>query len=129
MAASGPLVSVTCMTVLTLRPDAAEPSDFCSVERAALSAPARLTRDATPALREEMLRQIASAAATGADVVIDCADVELCDANGLGVLVGARLRARAQGVNLVIQRPSATLVRAARVTRLYPLLFRVSSSG
>ena len=98
-----------------------------------LVAPRRLTSEVTAAFREAAHRRLDSAAQAEADedrtVVLDLSEVELCDGNGLGVLVGARTRARAQGVSLIMAAPSAALVRAARLTRLYRVLLSGSSSG
>jgi anti-anti-sigma factor len=95
----------------------------------AILAPRRLIREVTAGLREHIHAEIDAAERLHSVVVIDLSSVELCDGNGLGVLVGARLRARAQGVSLIMATPSAALVRAARVTRLHRVLFTGSSSG
>jgi anti-anti-sigma factor len=98
-----------------------------------LVAPRRLTSEVTAAFRDALHRRLDSAALADAlaerTVVVDLSAVELCDGNGLGVLVGARTRARAQGVSLIMAAPSAALVRAARLTRLYRVLLGGSSSG
>ena len=97
--------------------------------RDALTAPPRLTSEFTARLREQLRGRIDHAPGPRPTVVLDLSQVVLCDAAGLGVLVGARARARAQGVSLIMAAPSAALVRAARVTRLYRLLLVGSSSG
>ena len=52
------------------------------------------------------------------DLVVDIAGVELVDATGLGVLVGAHRSAQRSGRVLVLQDPSERLRRVLAVTRL-----------
>ena len=52
------------------------------------------------------------------DLLVDVAGVELVDATGLGVLVGAHRRAQRSGRLLVLQDPSERLRRVLAVTRL-----------
>jgi anti-anti-sigma factor len=51
-------------------------------------------------------------------LVVDIAGVELLDATGLGVLVGAHRRARLDGRDLVLQAPRPRVSRLLKVTRL-----------
>jgi anti-sigma B factor antagonist len=51
-------------------------------------------------------------------LVVDISGVELLDATGLGVLVGAHRRARLDGRELVLRGASARVARLLRVTRL-----------
>jgi len=123
------------MTVLltSVLPTSVLPTFVLPTSTDPLVAPRRLTGEVTAAFRESVQRRLDSAAQAEADedrtVVLDLSEVELCDGNGLGVLVGARTRARAQGVSLIMAAPSAALVRAARLTRLYRVLLSGSSSG
>ncbi|MDP9408497.1 MAG: STAS domain-containing protein [Actinomycetota bacterium] len=52
------------------------------------------------------------------DLVVDVAGVELVDATGLGVLVGAHRRAQRAGRVLVLRDPGERLRRVLAVTRL-----------
>jgi len=52
------------------------------------------------------------------DLVVDLQDVELLDATGLGMLVGAHRRARRAGRRLVLRNLSPQLTRLLRVSRL-----------
>lgn len=52
------------------------------------------------------------------DLVVDLREVELVDATGLGVLVGAHRRAQRSGRVLVLRDPSERLRRVLVVTRL-----------
>jgi len=60
-------------------------------------------------------------AGTG-DLVVDLAGVDLVDATGLGVLVGADRRARQLGRRLVLRDASPRVRRILRVTRLHRVL-------
>jgi anti-anti-sigma factor len=51
-------------------------------------------------------------------LVVDISGVELLDATGLGVLVGAHRRARLDGRELVLRGASARVARLLKVTRL-----------
>jgi anti-sigma B factor antagonist len=51
-------------------------------------------------------------------LVVDISGVELLDATGLGVLVGAHRRARLDGRELVLLGASARVARLLKVTRL-----------
>ena len=52
------------------------------------------------------------------DLVVDVAGVELVDATGLGVLVGAHRRAQRAGRLLVLRDPGERLARVLGATRL-----------
>lgn len=56
------------------------------------------------------------------DLLVDVAGVEVMDATGLGVLVGAHRRAGRSGRRLVLQGASPRLRRLLRVTRLHRIL-------
>jgi anti-anti-sigma factor len=56
------------------------------------------------------------------DLVIDLAGVELLDATGLGVLVGAHRRAERAGRRLVLRRVPPRLDRLLLATRLHRVL-------
>ena len=56
------------------------------------------------------------------DLVIDVTEVEVMDATGLGVLVGAHRRAGRAGRRLVLQGASPRLSRLLRATRLHRIL-------
>jgi anti-anti-sigma factor len=56
------------------------------------------------------------------DLVVDLAGVELLDATGLGVLVGAHRRAERAGRRLVLRRVPARLDRLLLATRLHRVL-------
>jgi anti-sigma B factor antagonist len=60
-------------------------------------------------------------AGTG-DLVVDVSAVELVDATGMGVLVGANRRAALAGRRLVLRGVPPRLARILRVTRLYRVL-------
>jgi anti-anti-sigma factor len=55
-------------------------------------------------------------------VVVDLSGVELLDATGLGVLVGAHRRARAQGRELVLRGTPPRIARLLALTRLHRVL-------
>jgi anti-anti-sigma factor len=57
-------------------------------------------------------------AAGSGRLVVDMSEVELLDATGLGVLVGAHRRARLDGRELVLRGAPARVVRLLRRTRL-----------
>ena len=57
-----------------------------------------------------------------ADIVVDLHDVELVDATGLGVLVGAHRRADRLGRRLVLQRVPERIERLLHATRLHRVL-------
>jgi anti-anti-sigma factor len=60
-----------------------------------------------------------AALATGSGpLVVDISGVELLDATGLGVLVGAHRRARLDGRELVLRGASPRVARLLKVTRL-----------
>lgn len=52
------------------------------------------------------------------DVVIDLAGVRFIDSSGLGVLVGALRRFNTAGHDLVLRRPSTSLMRVLEMTGL-----------
>jgi anti-anti-sigma factor len=56
------------------------------------------------------------------DVVVRVPDLEIWDASGLGVLVGAQRRARQAGRSLVLTDVSARQLRLLRATRLHRVL-------
>ena len=56
------------------------------------------------------------------DLVVDLRDVEMLDATGLGMLVGAHRRAGRAGRRLVLSNLSPQLVRLLRVSRLNRIL-------
>lgn len=56
------------------------------------------------------------------DLVVDLAGVELLDATGLGVLVGAHRRAEQAGRRLVLRRVPPRLDRLLLATRLHRVL-------
>lgn len=56
------------------------------------------------------------------DLMVDLAQVELVDAIGLGVLLGADRRAKAQGRRLVVRSASPRVRHILRVTRLHRVL-------
>jgi anti-anti-sigma factor len=56
------------------------------------------------------------------DLVVDLAGVELLDATGLGVLVGAHRRAERAGRRLVLRRVPPRLDRLLLATRLHRIL-------
>jgi len=56
------------------------------------------------------------------DLTVSLADVELVDATGLGMLVGAHRRARAAGRRLVLRELPPRISRVLTTTRLYHIL-------
>jgi anti-sigma B factor antagonist len=63
------------------------------------------------------------AAGAGTPVLaLDLHGVDLVDATGLGVLLGAHRRARRDGIRLRLVRPSAELCEKLLVSRLYRVL-------
>jgi anti-sigma B factor antagonist len=56
------------------------------------------------------------------DLFVDLRDVEMLDATGLGMLVGAHRRAGRAGRRLVLRNLSPQLVRLLRVSRLNRIL-------
>lgn len=56
------------------------------------------------------------------DLVVDIADVELLDATGLGVLVGAHRRAGRNGRRLVLRSVPPRVERLLLISRLYLVL-------
>jgi anti-sigma B factor antagonist len=56
------------------------------------------------------------------DLIVDLRDVEVLDATGLGMLVGAHRRAGRAGRRLVLRNLSPQLVRLLRVSRLNRIL-------
>jgi anti-anti-sigma factor len=56
------------------------------------------------------------------DLIVDLRDVEMLDATGLGMLVGAHRRAGRTGRRLVLRNLSPQLVRLLRVSRLNRIL-------
>lgn len=56
------------------------------------------------------------------DLTVSLADVEIADATGLGVLVGAHRRAHANGRRLVLHQLPPRISRVLTTTRLYHIL-------
>ena len=56
------------------------------------------------------------------DLVVDLSGVEVVDATGLGVLLGADRRAKLVGRRIVLRDASPRVMRILRVTRLYRVL-------
>jgi anti-anti-sigma factor len=56
------------------------------------------------------------------DLVVDLSGVEVVDATGLGVLLGADRRAKLLGRRIVLRDASPRVMRILRVTRLYRVL-------
>jgi anti-sigma B factor antagonist len=56
------------------------------------------------------------------DVLVDCADLEVLDAVGLGVIVGAHRRAVSRGRRLVLLGVRPPVMRLLAVTRLHRVL-------
>ena len=56
------------------------------------------------------------------DLVVDLSGVELVDATGLGVLVGAHRRAADAGRRVVLREAQPRLMRILRLTRLHRVL-------
>ncbi len=56
------------------------------------------------------------------DLVVDLSGVEVIDATGLGVLLGADRRAKLVGRRIVLRDASPRVMRILRVTRLYRVL-------
>jgi anti-anti-sigma factor len=56
------------------------------------------------------------------DLVVDVSGVELVDATGLGVLVGADRRAKQAGRRVVLRDAAPRLLRILRATRLHRVL-------
>ncbi len=56
------------------------------------------------------------------DLNVSLADVEMVDATGLGMLVGAHRRARAAGRRLVLRELPPRISRVLATTRLYHIL-------
>ena len=56
------------------------------------------------------------------DLVVDLSGVELIDATGLGVLLGADRRAKQQGRRIVLRDAAPRVRRILRVTRLHRVL-------
>ena len=57
-------------------------------------------------------------AASSGRLVVDLSDIELLDATGLGVLVGAHRRARLTGRDLVLRGAPTRVARLLRLARL-----------
>jgi anti-sigma B factor antagonist len=55
-------------------------------------------------------------------LIVDMSEVELLDATGLGVLVGAHRRARLSGRDLVLRGASVRVTRLLRLTRLHRVI-------
>ena len=56
------------------------------------------------------------------DVIVDCSDLEVLDAVGLGVIVGAHRRAVSRGRRLVLLGVRPQVLRLLAVTRLHRVL-------
>jgi anti-anti-sigma factor len=68
----------------------------------------------------EMREALHTAIDAGAgDLIVDVSGVDLVDATGLGVLLGAHRRAGRAGRRLVLHDASARLVRGLRLARLH----------
>ncbi|GAA5083453.1 anti-anti-sigma factor [Thermocatellispora tengchongensis] len=63
------------------------------------------------------------------DLVLDCAELEMIDATGLGVLVGTHRRAASAGRRLVLRSVPPRIMRILAVTRLNRVLAVESSSA
>jgi anti-anti-sigma factor len=81
--------------------------------------PARVDVSTVTEIREAL--HAAVGAAPGR-IVVDLARVELIDATGLGVLVGAHRRAVGSGQTFVLHRVPARVARMLHVTRLSRVL-------
>jgi anti-sigma B factor antagonist len=57
------------------------------------------------------------------EVVVDCSDLEVLDAVGLGVIVGIHRRARSRGRRLVLLGVRPPVMRLLAVTRLHRVLY------
>jgi anti-sigma B factor antagonist len=66
-------------------------------------------------VRETLHAQLAAGRAR---LVVDLAGVELIDATGLGVLVGAHRRARLSGIELVLRDATPRVARLLALTRV-----------
>ena len=85
------------------------------VEGKLVSLAGRLDGAGAAEARDALHRAIA---AGSGDLVVDLADVELLDATGLGVLVGAYRRARLGGRRLVLRDAAPRVARILALTRL-----------
>ncbi|MGW5349922.1 STAS domain-containing protein [Streptomyces sp. NPDC004031] len=83
-------------------------------DRTAVLTPAGELDHHTADLLSEPLEAVIDAGARR--LVVDCSQLEFCDSTGLNVLLGARLRAEAQGgaVHLAAMRP--TVARVLEIT-------------
>jgi anti-sigma B factor antagonist len=86
---------------------------------AELAVSGRLDGHSAPAARAALQVTIDDGAG---DVVLHIPDLEIWDASGLGVLVGAQRRARQAGRRLVLADVSARQLRLLRATRLHRML-------
>lgn len=75
----------------------------------------RLDVRGAPAARDALHAALAAGAGR---LVVDLAGVELLDATGLGVLVGAHRRARLEGRELVLRDATPRVARLLSLTRL-----------
>lgn len=75
----------------------------------------RLDARGAPQAREALHEALGSGSGR---LVVDLSEVELIDAIGLGVLVGAHRRARLEGRELVLRGASRRVARLLAVTRL-----------
>lgn len=94
--------------------------DMASTERM-VRLPARLDVGTSAAVREALHGAIRPGEG---DVVVDLAAVEVVDAAGLGVLVGARRRAEEAGCEIVLRDTPLRvrrLLNATRLSRLFVL--------
>ncbi|WP_127357335.1 STAS domain-containing protein [Actinacidiphila soli] len=73
---------------------------------------------AAPQLRD-CLNQLFTSPGEPTQVIVDLSGVTFCDASGLGVLVGARLRAREEGALLRLVCPAGPVWRILRLTELH----------
>lgn len=87
----------------------------------AVALPARLDVGTSAAVRSQVHRALAE---NEGDLVLDLRAVEIVDAAGLGVLVGVRRRAEADGRSVVLRETPVRVERlldATRLSRLFVL--------
>ncbi len=70
----------------------------------------------------DALHAVLGAGSGSGPLIVDLTGVELLDATGLGVLVGAHHRARRAGRDLVLRGASARVTRLLRVSRLHRVI-------
>ena len=86
----------------------------------------RLDVSSAAQVRDTLHGALAARAATDSrtprELVVDLAGIELVDATGLGVLLGADRRAKSLGLSLVLRDPTPRVRLILRVTRLHRVL-------